>query len=280
MAAAMTRIIDFHTHLDERWFHVKTPTAGEMIQAFDRFHVEAACVFTIMGFYEDCARHNDALLARSGKWPHRLIPFATVDPKLGRSAVVELERCLANPRFRGVKFHPWLQAFAASMVRDTMVELLRIAGENEVPVLFHDGTPPYSTTYQIAELARWAPHTTIVLGHAGSADYVDAAAQLVRDLPNLYGNYCGPRPGDLVHLVELAGAEKILFGSDLGAAGWRLLPERIDNVLEAGLSDDELKLVLYSNAARLLHLSERPLEGPATDSTRATIEADAAEVLR
>jgi len=252
----MTRIIDFHTHLDERWLHIKTPTAENMVQALDRLGVDIACVFTIMGFYEECGPHNDALLERANYCPDRLIPFVTVDPKQGRSAVVELKRCLSNPRFRGVKFHPWLQAFAASMLRDTMLEILKVAADHEVPVLFHDGTPPYSTTYQIAELARWSPETTIVLGHAGSADYVDAAAQLIRDLPNLYGNYCGSRPGDLLHLVEVGGAEKIIFGSDFGAGSWKLLAERIDNVLEAGLRDEVLDLVLYANASRLLHLDD------------------------
>lgn len=261
MKSTMTRIIDFHTHLDERWFSSPTPGVTEMVAALDRFNVEIACVFTIMGFYEDCAAHNDALLRRADEYPERLIPFVTVDPKVGPASIVELERCLANPRFRGVKFHPWLQAFASSMVRETMTELLRIAGRHDVPVLYHDGTPPYSTTYQIAELARWAPDTTIVLGHAGSADYADAAAQLIRDLPNLYGNYCGSRPGELLHLVDVAGAEKIIFGSDFGAAGWRLLPERIDNVTEAGLGEEELDRILYTNAAKLLRLDQRPLTG-------------------
>jgi predicted TIM-barrel fold metal-dependent hydrolase len=255
----MTRIIDFHAHLDERWLHVPCDTPAQMVATLDRFEVEAACVFTIMGFYEDCRAHNDALLRRADEFPERLIPFVTVDPKVGRAAVDELERCLANERFRGIKFHPWLQAFAASMLRDTMMDILHVATEHRTPILFHDGTPPYSTTYQIAALARWSPETTIVLGHAGSADYVSPAAELIRDTPNLYGCFCGPRPGDLLHLVELAGADKIMFGSDFGAAGWRLLPERIDNVLEAGLSDADLEKVMYSVSARLLKLDERPL---------------------
>lgn len=275
----MTRIIDFHTHLDERWLHVKTAGADDMVHALDRFGVEVACVFTIMGFYEDCARHNDALLKRASYRPDRLVPFITVDPKQGRDAVVELERCLANPRVRGVKFHPWLQAFAASMVRDTMVEILRVAGERQVPVLFHDGTPPYATTFQIAELARWAPNTVIVLGHAGSADYVAPAAKLIRDMPNLYGNFCGSRPGDLLHLVDVGGAEKLIFGSDFGAAGWKLLPERIDNVLEARLSNEDLDKVLYANAARLLHLTDRPLANSGTENKSASINKHPAEVM-
>ena len=63
-------------------------------------------------------------------------------------------------------------------------------------------------------------------------------------MPNLYACYCGPRPGDLEHLVATAGAGKVLFGSDFGAAGWELLPERIDNVLEAELSPEEREPIL------------------------------------
>jgi predicted TIM-barrel fold metal-dependent hydrolase len=255
----MTRIIDFHAHLDERWLHMKCHTATDVVRLLDRFDVEAACVFTIMGFYEECRGHNDALLRRANEYPNRLIPFVTVDPKQGRDAVDELERCLSNRRFRGVKFHPWLQAFASSMLRDTMMDILHVAAKYKVPVLLHDGTPPYSTTFQVAELARWSPDTIVVLGHAGLADYVDPAAQLIRDIPNLYGCFCGPRAGDLIHLVELAGADKITFGSDFGAAGWRLLPERIDNVLQSGLSEPILDRILYSNSAELLRLDEFPL---------------------
>ncbi len=255
----MRRIIDFHSHLDERWLDIKCDTAADMVRTLDRFAVEAACVFTIMGFYEECPAHNDALLRRADEFPHRLIPFVTVDPKRGRAAVDELERCLANRRFRGVKFHPWLQAFASSMLRDTMMDILLVAAKQGVPVVYHDGTPPYSTTFQIADLARWSPETIVVLGHAGSADYTNPAAQLIRDLPNLRGCCCGARPGDLVHLIELGGPEKIMFGSDFGAAGWRLLPERIDNVLEAGIPERDLDLILYRNAAELLKLDEFPL---------------------
>lgn len=254
------RIIDFHAHLDGFWLDKPLPTAADLVATLDRCDVETACVYTVMGFYGDCPRHNDALAERCLSQPGRLIPFVTVDPKLGPSSVDELERCLADPLFRGVKFHPWLQAFACSMVKETMVAILGSAAKFDVPVLFHDGTPPYSTTYQIADVARWVPEAKVVLGHAGSADYTDPAAQLIRDIPNLYGCFCGSRPGDLVHLVETAGADKILFGSDFGAGGgWELLPERIHNVTEAGLNSVDLAKVLHANSERLLKLRERPL---------------------
>ena len=120
----------------------------------------------------------------------------TVDPKLGAAAVEELDRCIATKKFHGVKFHPWLQSFAPSMVKRTIMEILTRAAQAKLPVLFHDGTPPYSTTFQLAATARWVPEATVVLGHAGLADYCEPAAQLVRDIPNLYACVCGPRTGD------------------------------------------------------------------------------------
>jgi predicted TIM-barrel fold metal-dependent hydrolase len=253
------RIIDFHTHLDTHWFNQPMPSETEFLRGLDRFEIEAACIFTLQGFYGDCPKHNDALAARARRHPDRLIPFATVDPKLGDEAVVELERCLADPLFRGVKFHPWLQAFAPSMVRSTMIELLQCAARRQVPVLFHDGTPPYSTTFQIAAAARWVPQATVVLGHAGLSDYIAAAGQLVRDIPNLYACVCGPRAGYLPYLVQTAGAHKVIFGSDFGFSDWTILAEFLDNVREASIDRESMDQILHKNAARLLHLDERPL---------------------
>jgi uncharacterized protein len=253
------RIIDFHTHLDTHWFNQPMPSESEFLGGLDRFDVEAACIFTLQGFYGDCRKHNDALAERARRHPDRLVPFATVDPKLGDEAVVELERCLADPLFRGVKFHPWLQAFTPAMVRRTMIALLECAARHRAPVLFHDGTPPYSTTFQIAAAARWVPEATVVLGHAGLSDYIVAAGQLVRDIPNLYACVCGPRAGYLPYLVQTAGAHKVIFGSDFGFSDWTILAEFLDNVREASIDRKSMHCILYENAARLLQLNDRPL---------------------
>lgn len=252
------RIIDFHTHLDGRWFEQPLPEEDEFLEGLDRCGVEQACIFTLMGFYGDCRRHNDLLAERAGRHPRRLIPFATVDPKTGPPALEELERCLSRPVFRGVKLHPWLQAFAPSMVRETLVEILRCAARWNVPVLFHDGTPPYCTTFQIAAAARWVPECQVVLGHSGLSDYVYAAGQLLRDIPNLHACFCGPKSGELAYIVGCAGPDKVLFGSDFGICDWTLLAERLDEVMDAGLNEEILTRVLSGNAARLLRLDEMP----------------------
>jgi hypothetical protein len=248
------KIIDFHTHLQDSWFARALPSEDAFISAMDRCGVETSCIFTLMGFYRDCPKENDALAAYAQRHPTRLVAFATVDPKLGSAAVEELDRCLSNPHFRGVKFHNWLQATAPSMVRETTIQLLRCAAKHRVPTLFHDGTPPYASTFQIAALARWVPEATVVLGHAGLADYVFVAGQLLRDIPNLYACYCGPKAGDLPYLLRMAGPERVLFGSDFGFSHWHMLAERIDDVRESGISAMELENVFDNNARKLLRL--------------------------
>jgi len=238
------RIIDFHTHLDDRWFQTPLFSQADFMAGLDRCGVESACVFTLMGFYEDCGRANDILLDRASHAPGRLFPFITVDPKLGLPAVDELERCIATERFRGIKFHPWVQAFAPSMVKPTMIDILKRAAAAKLPILFHDGTPPYSTTFQIAAMARCVPEASIVLGHAGLADYTIPAGQLLRDIPNLFGCICGPRAGDVRYLIDTAGPQKLLFGSDFGLSDWMIIRDRLGAILHAGLSDRELQMIL------------------------------------
>ena len=207
-----------------------------------------------MGFYEPCPKHNDLLLQRAATHADRLLPFCTVDPKLGPHAVAELERCLATGKFRGLKFHPWLQSFAPSMVKDTMIDLLKRAAAAHIPVIFHDGTPPYSTTWQIAQTARWVPECNIVLGHAGLADYTAPAAQLLKEIPNLYACLCGPRTADVRHLLDTAGPHKLCFGSDYGLSDHLILEDRLDSILLAHLDQDTQDPLLYRTAASLLHL--------------------------
>lgn len=250
------KTIDFHTHLDDRWFQSPLLSQEQFMAGLDECRVAAACVFTLMGFYEDCPAHNDQLAEQAARSPDRLLPFFTVDPKLGPPAVAETERCIASGKFFGLKFHPWIQAFAPSMVKQTMIDILKRAGAAGLPTLFHDGTPPYSTTFQIAATARWVPEANIVLGHAGLADYTIPAVQLTRDIPNLYACVCGPKPADIRHLVDVAGSEKVLFGSDYGLSDVLILHDRLDAVRYAGLSEAELEQVLWRTAAKLLGKKE------------------------
>ncbi|MDD5679517.1 MAG: hypothetical protein PHW60_16230 [Kiritimatiellae bacterium] len=102
---------------------------------------------------------------------------AAFAPRDGAGALVyNGKMCLLggwSPKSRGDNEHPWLQAF--SMTYPNVVPVLSKAGELGMPVLFHDGTPPYSAPLQIAYAAEQGPQTTIILGHSGLDDLRDEA---------------------------------------------------------------------------------------------------------
>jgi uncharacterized protein len=114
----------------------------------------------------------------------------------------------------GVKLHPWLQAF--SMTHPGMAGIMETAGSLGVPVLLHDGTPPYSSPLQIAWLAERHPKTIVILGHSGLADLWRDAAIAARQHANIWLQPTAAPPQTIRTALESAGPDRLLFGSDGG----------------------------------------------------------------
>ena len=99
-----------------------------------------------------------------------------------------------------------------------MAPIMEVAGSLGVPVMFHDGTPPYSTSRQAAWLAERYPHTQVILGHAGLADLWRDAADAAQRLPNIWLQPAGSPPMTIRMALQGAGRDRLLFGSDGGFA--------------------------------------------------------------
>ena len=52
--------------------------------------------------------------------------------------------------------------------------------------MFHEGTPPYADTLQVANLAELYPEAKIILGHAGLYDSYRNAVSAAKRLPNIF----------------------------------------------------------------------------------------------
>jgi hypothetical protein len=72
-------------------------------------------------------------------------------------------------------------------------------------------------------------------------------------------SFCNWKPAELVRLIELLGPENTIFGSDLGQRGNPLPVEGYERVigdlLDAGLSVDDLRTMTVHNTARLAGIS-------------------------
>jgi predicted TIM-barrel fold metal-dependent hydrolase len=248
----MMRAIDMHTHLPGTTMGSCPRPTADILAMLDKAGIDLAAVFTMDGFFLDDVAANDALARAAGESGGRLFPFCTVNPRRP-GAVDEVRRCVEKLGFRGLKFHPWLQGF--SPVGAEMQAIAAEAARLGVPILFHDGTPCYSTPLQVAYLADRYPDLTVILGHGGLMDlWVEALAAL-RRYPNCHVCLCGSAPPAIFrHLIEQVGPERVMLGTDAGFGDDYAAEFRMAQFRALPLDDAAREAIFWRNAMRMLKL--------------------------
>ena len=143
-----------------------------------------------------------------------------------------------------------MQAF--SVTYDIVNEIVETCIKYKLPILFHDGTPPYCDCFQIANVAERYPEAKIILGHSGLYDTYRSAIAAAKQFENIYLCLCGPAVGDIKEIVSKVDISRLIFGSDFGTPLVSLLSERIKKV-EYAVDDLEIrKKIMYDNALSIL----------------------------
>jgi hypothetical protein len=118
-----------------------------------------------------------------------------------------------SQNFVGLKFH--CQLHGAQLHDHGYEAALAYANEHSLPVLVHGGGQDHWD-----DVAAAFPHASIIMAHACAWDGRDpvgrALYERVATTPNLYVDVAGSpaHRGAMRALVQLVGADKILFGSD------------------------------------------------------------------
>lgn len=278
--------VDMHVHLEvDDHGHVAMPDdimeasstyfkAAERTPSIDRIaeiyrgQQMAAVVFTVdastqMGrepnsiddLVAGCARNNDVL-----------IPFGSVDPRQGGSALIEARRQADEQGVRGFKFHPSVQGFDPSdeQFRPLWDELERIG----LPCIFHTGQNgmgagmpggrgiklKFSNPLLLDEVAADHPNLQIIMAHP-SVPWQDEANSIATHKANVYIDLSGwsPKyfPESLVRQSNNVLSRKVLFGTDfplITAEKW------MKAFAELPLKDEVRPGILKDNAVRLLGL--------------------------
>jgi len=176
-------IVDFHTHIDEApafgWFD----PPEKLIPLLDDAGIDLAVAMT----YTDVPGLNphalEYLAECVSRFPDRLVGFARLNPNYGEQARQLLRRA-AEMGMKGLKLHP--TTTLAHPASPPTIELLRLCGDLGLPALFHCGDDPYTTPQAIADAARMAPDTAVVLGHMGGYFHVEDAIRATESQGNLY----------------------------------------------------------------------------------------------
>jgi uncharacterized protein len=245
----------------------RTPTVADIAEHY-RARSIAAVVFTVdaEGATGHPALSSEQIVAGARDHDDVLVPFASVDPHDGASALARL-RDLAAAGARGLKLHPSLQAFAPN---DTAYyPLYAGAAELGLPIVFHTGQTGigaglpggrgiklrFSDPMLIDDVAADHPELTVILAHP-SVPWADAAISIATHKANVYIDLSGwsPKyfPPQLVRSANTMLRHKVLFGSDFPV----ITPDRwLADFEQLDIKPEIRPLIMKDNAARVLGLT-------------------------
>ena len=206
---------DCHIHVGAAGRGTIAERVRRMLEKLDRHGVDGAVVLPLDGLLSSCHDHaadNDFVTGLCAVVPGRLKAAFCVNPLMGEAALGEIRRCHEVLGLRVLKLHPWLQGFSISS--DAMNCVAGLCEELGVAILFHDGTPPYSTPLQVARLARDFPRLQVVSGHCGLNDLWPDAIAAARRYPNYSVGLCGVPHFVMQRAVGQVSPSQITMGSD------------------------------------------------------------------
>ena len=229
-----------HGHVGRHsMLHIPDASIPELIAEMDRFGIERGIVFANGGLNSDEVYDNDLVAGAVQAHPERFTGFVAAN--LNRSPEEmrrEMERGFSMGMV-GIKLHP---NFSGYDTYGPHVEVAcAFAHERGAFILNHD----WGKRERIRSLCIKYPNACFMTGHTSLE-----AASVVDQVDNLYIGSCPLNSyGSTEEFVEKAGAERILFGSDLSwdPIGWGMGP-----VLYARIPVKAKRLILGGNLSRLL----------------------------
>lgn len=249
---------DAHTHLGHNDPDGYTATPEEIVAGLDLGGQRRALIFP-MQEPDGYPPANDAALAAARGSGGRLEALARLDPNLGDEALAEGERTLAAGA-RGFKLHPRSDSFA--MPHPVVEQIVALAHEHRVPVLFHAGRGFPGLGEELAPLSSRYPDAPIILAHAGISDIGHLAA-VVADAPSVYFDTSWWQVGDMLTLFSSVPPGRILYGSDMPYGAARIAAIRDLRCAEqVGLRGEVLRSIAGGQLDRLLAREEPADFGP------------------
>jgi len=278
-------IIDFHTHIfpkairekREKYFPTepafkllysssgsKLVGAREIVVSMDEQGVDKSVVFGFPWKSKEIFQfHNDYIMEAVERYPERLIGLCCFDP-LHKETVAEAVRCL-DGWLSGIGEIAFYQSGIDDTALDRLTPLMEICHDRDLPFLIHTNEPvghiypgkTPNTLKQIYNLVNRFSKNKIVLAHwGGGIFFFNLLKKDVKEsLKNVYFDTAASpflyAPQIYRYAKEIAGLDKILFGSDFPL----LKPIRYFKELEkTGLQKGQIESICGKNAAKLLNL--------------------------
>jgi len=242
-------VIDMHGHCGS-WERTTTPLKSPeaFVRSMDRCGIDAFVMSSFAAVHGETRAGNKEAADWVAEFPDRLYAYVVVNPNDPEGSLADVTRYLREgSNFVGLKLHCYLHG--AQLHDRGYAKCLAFSNENDLPVLVHGGGKD-----DWDGICLQYPNANFIMAHACLWDGVDpegrALFERVGTTPNLYVDVCGSAAyrGSLRKLIDLVGADKILYGSDfpLFDFAWEL-----GRVTLADITDEEKRLICGDNARRI-----------------------------
>jgi predicted TIM-barrel fold metal-dependent hydrolase len=243
------QLVDVHAHYGKWPFPIPERDVQGLLRLMDDADIEICLLSSALAIVYDMREGNRRLAEAIRPCHPRLRGYVTVNANYLTESCEEMDRYLDGDRFVGVKVHPSYQARSAASAEN--VRLVEEVAKSRRPLLIH--TMGASAVSETLDLARRFPELPILFGHGGG-DAWEQAAREASQMNNLYLEFCASHCEYLKvpEGVRLAGAHKIMFGSDLDL----ISPHFIRGMYDAApLTEHQRSQVYRENAVQLFGLS-------------------------
>ncbi|MBO3804086.1 MAG: amidohydrolase [Candidatus Brockarchaeota archaeon] len=247
-------IVDAHSHLGYDYVFEENFTAEDLKASMDGNGIDASVVQpgSVLDLDTVVAQH-DAIAALSKGMEGRIYGMANPNPRLKAGEYRrELERCVKDLGFVGVKLHPL--AHAINVNQSAGRRVFEAASDLGIPVMVHTGSGiPWSLPSALIPVAKEFRNLKVILAHSGGPMFSSEAVLAAQLCPNVYLETSWIPSITIKSFVKSVGADRIMFGSDHGSnAATELVKFRT-----AGLGREELEACLGRTAAAVFKIPFR-----------------------
>lgn len=236
-------IIDGHCHIGE--LPGVPPFTGEdLAKKMEEDGIDMTIAFT-NPFNLD----NEYSAKVMKKFPNKVIGFAFINPRL-KTAVDQLKRAIEVLGLKGMKLHPFLNGYALSS-HEHLDPLFEVCVDADLPIIVHGGDDLFTHPYEFDEMARTFPEAKLIMAHMGFMWTCDQARAVAKRRENVYVDTAAVAAAEITLAVEIAGANKIVMGSDNPYWSPKLEVEKIKMAVP---DPSKRELILAENYRKLLKL--------------------------
>lgn len=228
-------------------------TAKALINQCDSVGVEKCLVTSVATTPHHAQSINTFIAEEVRQFPERFIGFGSLHPE---SECLEDDVAhLIDLGLKGVKLHPDIQSFKVDDPK--VIRIFEICNKHRLPVLLHTGDSRFdnSNPDRVEKILKMFPDLTIIGAHFGGWSVWDSAPQILCKYKNFYVDTCSSfyalSKEKAKEIIDLYGTNRVIFGTDFPM--WRQEDE-LDFLFDLGLSDIQLKSILYNNLAHLLNI--------------------------